>query len=91
MSSRSVKFWLGGTLVSLAGVALARIVAPGYAGRPSLMVAIYLLGVTLGITGLGIITFGTAKDSRKAESKLATGKEESNSKKTSWASPSINP
>lgn len=79
MSGRGAKFWLGGTLVSLVGVALARIVAPGFAGRPALLMASYLLGVSLGIAGLVIITFGAGKSCRKAGAELESGKIENNS------------
>jgi len=56
-----MRFWLGGSLISLTGVVLARVVAPAINGNTILTMAVYILGVTLGLAGLVFITFGMEK------------------------------
>jgi drug/metabolite transporter (DMT)-like permease len=53
---RGLGWWVGGTSVALAGVAIVRLVAPR-AG--DLSVPAYLAGFTLAILGLFLITLGT--------------------------------
>ena len=67
MKDGRLRFWLGGTAVSIIGIVLARIVAPEFSGRPALLAAAYLSGVTLGIAGLVIITFGTGQGRKRKD------------------------
>ncbi|WP_286725256.1 hypothetical protein, partial [Pelotomaculum sp. PtaB.Bin117] len=69
---------MSGTLVSLTGVVLARIVAPIFNGNSTLLVSIYLLGITLGLAGLVLLTFGMTKVYRNVGDELEAGKKESN-------------
>ncbi|OPY57418.1 MAG: hypothetical protein A4E55_01685 [Pelotomaculum sp. PtaU1.Bin035] len=57
-----MKFWLAGVLISLTGVAMARIVARVADGNTVLMAVIYILGVALALAGLFIVTFGMEKE-----------------------------
>lgn len=81
MNQRSIKYWLAGVLVSLAGILLARVVAPNFSDKPTLLIGIYLLGITLGLAGLVIITFGMPKIYRNAETELEAGKKDRKDKK----------
>lgn len=81
MSGTKLKFWIGGALVSLAGIVLARVVAPAFTGKPALLIAIYLLGITLGLAGLVIITFGMPKIYLNAEAEPKAGKNDQRDKK----------
>ncbi|OPX91543.1 MAG: hypothetical protein A4E52_00476 [Pelotomaculum sp. PtaB.Bin013] len=61
MNSKSIKFWLGGSLISLTGVVLARIVAPRFSEDMWLMIGVYILGITIALGGLVFVTFGMEK------------------------------
>lgn len=61
MINRSMKFWLGGSLISLTGILLARILAPHFSENMVMMAAVYILGVTLALAGLVFVTFGMEK------------------------------
>lgn len=60
----AAKFWLLGIAISLTGVLLARVAAPLFTKSVTLLIATYLAGVTCGLAGLVVITFGTRNSSK---------------------------
>jgi len=59
MTRGRLKFWIGGTLVALSGVAVVKGLAPFFSGY--VQIAVMLAGYTLAILGLFIITLGTRR------------------------------
>ncbi|HOJ52552.1 MAG TPA: hypothetical protein PLT64_04630 [Syntrophales bacterium] len=58
-----IGFWLGGTLVSLCGVYLVRVLSPTVAGVPAKWIA--LAGYFLALTGISLIISGIRKKHKK--------------------------
>ena len=51
------KFWLAGLVLVVVGVMLARVL-PGLYEQSEIKLAVYILGITLALAGLGVIMAG---------------------------------
>ena len=58
--------WVFGTAMAFAGVAVSRLLAPGFGGRPHAAVA--LAGQLIALGGLVVILFGIRRRLRRATS-----------------------
>jgi hypothetical protein len=59
--SLKAKLWTAGLVVAAAGVILAKLISPGYADRPGWQMGLFLAGVLLAMSGLGLIMMGARK------------------------------
>jgi hypothetical protein len=59
--STKLKFWIIGVIVAAIGLVLARIISPMYADRSTVELIIFLAGVVVAMSGLGIIVMGIRK------------------------------
>lgn len=65
----SARYWLTGLILAAVGVALARLVAPGFAERPRSLIA--LAGEVVALSGLFVIALGIRRRLRRAAAEPA--------------------
>ena len=59
--STKLKFWIGGVMLVIAGLVLARVVSPVYADQAIVQLSVFLAGVVVAMAGLGVILLGLRK------------------------------
>jgi hypothetical protein len=59
--STKLKFWIAGVILVIAGLVLARVVSPLFAGPAIGQLSVFLVGVVVAMAGLGIILVGLRK------------------------------
>ena len=57
LMSTKKKFWLAGLVLVVVGVVLAKVL-PGLYEQGEIKLAVYILGITLALAGLGVIMAG---------------------------------
>jgi hypothetical protein len=59
--SKKARFWVMGIIIAALGVILARLIPGFYPDQPNLHLTLFIIGVVIAITGLGIILAGLRK------------------------------
>ncbi len=59
--SVKIKYWVGGLVLAIGGLILARVVSPAYTGQSMTQLIFFLFGSVIAVAGLGVILAGLRK------------------------------